>query len=278
MKVTIAKSSGFCFGVRRAIDMSKELAGSKKRVHVLGDIVHNTFVVKELEELGLKKIKQVRRQKDKPILIIRAHGASRKTFEKARASGYKVVDATCPMVKDIYRIGRDLEKRNTMIIIGDKDHDEVKGIRGQLRNNAFVIGTPREATKRKLASVKKAAVITQSTQSIENINAIMDKLELIIPDVTLYNTTCKTTAVKQKEIKSLPEKNDVIVIVGSPASANTKRLYEISRTINKRTYWIGSAKDLKKNWFRNAETVGIMSGASTPDKITREVARKIKRF
>ncbi len=276
MKVTIAKSSGFCFGVRRAIDLSKYLASSKDNVYVLGDVVHNTFVVKDLEDMGLKKIKQIRKQKKNPILIIRAHGATKNTFEKAIASGYKVVDATCPMVQDIYKIGRKLEKNNKIIIIGDKNHDEVKGIAGQLKKRSIVIESPKDVTAKKLSSIKKAAVITQSTQSIENIEAIMGKLAAVIPDVTLHNTTCRTTIIKQQEIKSLPKKNDVIIIVGSRTSANTKRLYEISRTLNKKTHWVGSAKDLKKAWFKGAEKVGIMSGASTPDKITQEIAKKLK--
>jgi len=275
MKINIAKSSGFCFGVRRAINISEALADGKKPVYVLGDIVHNSFVVRHLAEKGIKKINRLRPTKDS-ILIVRAHGAPKRIFDRAKACGYKIVDATCPKVKDIYKIARRLEKNNNIIIIGDNNHDEVKGIAGQLANKPITIESPDEMPLKKLNRIKKAAVITQSTQTADNINRIMDRLEKIIPRVKLYNTTCSTTIVKQQEIKSLPEKNDLILIVGSKTSANTKRLYQISSGINKKTYWIDSAKDLNPSWFKNAKKVGIMAGASTPDSITREIVGKLR--
>ncbi|MFQ5952992.1 MAG: 4-hydroxy-3-methylbut-2-enyl diphosphate reductase [Candidatus Omnitrophota bacterium] len=274
MEINIAKSSGFCFGVRRAINISKALAGSKKNVYVMGDIVHNTFVVRELSEKGIKKIGRIRPVKNS-ILIIRAHGAPKKTFEKARNSGYKIVNATCPMVKDIYKIARRLEKTNKIIIIGDTGHDEVKGIAGQLKKRPVIIESPRKIPVEKLKRIKKAAVITQSTQTLENITNIMERLEKIIPRVKLYNTTCRTTVIKQQEIKSLPKKNDLVLIVGSPTSANTKRLYQIAKKINKKTYWIESAKNMRQAWFKRAKKVGIMAGASTPDEIVKDIVVKL---
>ncbi|NQT32636.1 MAG: 4-hydroxy-3-methylbut-2-enyl diphosphate reductase, partial [Candidatus Omnitrophica bacterium] len=263
--------------VRHAIGICKDLAGSEKNVYVLGDIVHNTFVVKDLEEKGLRKIKRLSPSKNS-TLIIRAHGAPKKTFDRARSCGYKIIDATCPKVKDIYTIARRLEKNSQMIIIGDKGHDEVKGIAGQLKQKPITIESPRDVTAKRLSGIKKAAVITQSTQTIDNINNIMEKLIKIIPAVKLYNTTCRITRVKQKEIKSLPKQNDIILIIGSRTSANTKRLYQLSRQINKKTYWIESAGNLKKTWFKKVKSVGIMAGASTPDSITREVVKKLKTF
>jgi len=275
MKINVAKSSGFCFGVRRAIDISEDLAKGKKSVYVLGDIVHNTFVVQDLTQKGIKKVKRIRPSKNS-ILIIRAHGAPKKIFEKAKTCGYRIVDATCPKVKDIYTIAKKLEKTNKIIIIGDSGHDEVKGIAGQLKKKPVTIESPKDISSKKLSRIKKASVVTQSTQTIENINKIMTKLEKIIPDITLYNTTCRITRIKQQEIMSLPEENDLILIIGSKTSANTKRLYQISKKINKKTYWIESAKNLKPVWFKNIKKTGIMAGASTPDNITREVVKKLK--
>ncbi len=275
MKINIAKSSGFCFGVKRAIDISKAIANKKKKVYVLGDIVHNSFVVNELEEKGIKKIKRITPAKNS-ILIIRAHGAPKKTFTKAKENGYKIIDATCPKVKDIYDIAKRLEKDNTIIIIGDNNHDEVKGIAGQLKKRPITIESPNDIPKNLIKSIKKTAVITQSTQTIENIMAIMQKLEKLLPKVKLYNTTCRTTIVKQQEIRSLPKKNDLVLIIGSKTSANTKRLYQISKKINRNTYWIESVKNLKKIWFKNIKNVGIMAGASTPDYVTNEVVEKLK--
>jgi len=261
--------------VRRAIDTCEKVAGSKKNAYILGDIVHNSFVVNDLKKKGLKKIKNLRPVRD-PVLIIRAHGAPRSTFKKAKECGYRIVDATCPMVKDIYKIARTLEKDHKIIIIGDHNHDEVKGIAGQLKNESLTIESPRDIRAKKLAGITKAAVITQSTQAINNITAIMKKLEKMIPDVKLYNTTCPPTITKQREIASLPKKNDTVLIIGSRTSANTKRLYQIARKINKNTHWIESSKDLKKSWFKNTKKTGIMAGASTPDYITNGVVKKLK--
>ena len=277
MKINVAKSSGFCFGVKRAIKISKRLAESEKKVYVLGDIVHNSFVVEELKGKGIKKIKSLKKGKDS-VLIIRAHGAPKGTFTKAKKAGYKIIDATCPKVKDIYEIARRLEKTSRVIIIGDREHDEVKGIAGLLKKKPITIESPIDIDIKKLKRVKKAAVVTQSTQSIDNIEEVMEVLSRIIPNIKLYNTTCRITRVKQKEIKSLPVGNDVVLIIGSRTSANTKRLYEISKEINKNTHWIESARGIKKQWFKKAKNVGIMSGASTPDKITNEVVERLEKI
>lgn len=273
MKITIAKSSGFCFGVRRAIKISTELAKKKKNVFVLGDIVHNSFVVKDLRKHGIKKISRLSPNNKNRTLIIRAHGAPKKIFEKAKKCGYRIMDATCPKVKDIYKIAKRLEKNNKIIIIGDKNHDEVKGIIGQLEKRPLILNSASRISKKELSRIQKAAVITQSTQTFENIEKIMTSLLKIIPRVKLYNTTCQTTIIKQQEIRLLPKKNDLILILGSKTSANTKHLYQISKRINKNTYWIECAKDIKTSWLKNIKKIGIMAGASTPDYITKEVVQ-----
>ncbi|MDP8259047.1 MAG: 4-hydroxy-3-methylbut-2-enyl diphosphate reductase [Candidatus Aadella gelida] len=277
LKINVAKSSGFCFGVRRAIDISNDLSGKSKNVRVLGDIVHNSFVVRDLKKKGIKKIRSIRKTKES-TLIISSHGAPKKVFSTARQCGYKVVDATCPKVKDIYRIAKRLENTNKIIIIGDAGHDEVKGIAGQLKKRPITLEKPVDVSKRKLTGIKKAAVITQSTQDIENITNIMNRIHKIIPKARLYNTTCRTTVVKQNDIRTLPKENDVILIIGSKTSANTKRLYQISKRINPSTYWIESNKSLKKIWFKNAKKVGVMAGASTPDHITRSVVKTVREY
>ncbi|PIQ89126.1 MAG: 4-hydroxy-3-methylbut-2-enyl diphosphate reductase [Candidatus Omnitrophica bacterium CG11_big_fil_rev_8_21_14_0_20_42_13] len=277
MKINIAKSSGFCFGVRRAINTGLKLARGRHKTYILGDIVHNNYVVKDLEKQGIKKILAIKPIND-AALIISAHGAARRIFLRAKSCGYKIVDATCPKVKDIYKIARSLEKNRQIIIIGDLNHEEVKGIAGQLRQCAITVESAHNLPVKKLKNIAKAAVVTQSTQTIENIERIMRRLERIIPDVKLYNTVCRTTMIKQEEIKTLPKENDIVLIIGSPTSANTKRLYEISRAINKKTYWIENSKGIKKSWFRDIKSVGIMAGASTPDIIVQEIVAKIKQM
>ncbi|MFH1836575.1 MAG: 4-hydroxy-3-methylbut-2-enyl diphosphate reductase [Candidatus Omnitrophota bacterium] len=277
LKINIAKSSGFCFGVKRAIDISNKLCEQKGNVRVLGDIVHNSFVVRDLEKKGIKRIRYIKKTKN-TNLIISSHGAPKEVFSKARKCGYTVTDATCPKVKNIYRIAQRLEKNNKIIIIGDSGHDEVKGIAGQLKNRPITLEKPSDVSHNIFSGIKKAAIITQSTQDTDNIFKITERIQKIIPEAKLYNTTCGTTVIKQNEIRTLPKENDIVLIIGSRTSANTKRLYQISRGINKNTYWIESDKDLKKTWFKRAKRVGIMAGASTPDLITKAIAETLKTY
>lgn len=276
MQINIAKTSGFCFGVRRAINTCLNIALKKKTAYILGDIVHNNFVVKDLEQKGLKKIKRIIPEKNNVTLIISAHGVAKKSFLKAKSAGYKIVDATCPKVKDIYKIAKRLEKNNKIIIIGDLNHQEVKGIAGQLKKKPIIIESRHSLPLARLRRIKKAAVVTQSTQTQDNIESVMLRLEKIIPEVKLYNTVCRPTRIKQEEIKTMPGQNDLMLIVGSPSSANTRRLYEISKSLNKKTYWIESKDNLNDSWFKEIKKVGIMAGASTPDLVVQGIVKRLE--
>ena len=276
MKINVAKSAGFCFGVRRALKIALEVADSKACVYMLGDIVHNEDVVGDIERSGIKKTKNLHKTKGK-ILLIRAHGTSKDILNKAKKLGYKIIDATCPMVKEIHKIVKKQEEKSyKIIVIGDKDHDEVKGIAGQLKGKALVIDNVRKVPASKFKKIKKAAVIAQSTQNIENVTKIVNKLKPLIDELKFFNTICSPTSIKQKEARALASKNDIMIIIGSKASANTKRLYEISKSINKKTYWLNSKQDIKPEWFRNVKSVGITAGASTPDSTTTEVVENIR--
>lgn len=275
LKINLAKSAGFCFGVKRAINIALETAGSGKEIYMLGDIVHNEDVVNKVSAVGIKKIRKLS-SKSNQILLIPAHGIPEKTMRRAQSLGYNIIDATCPMVKEIHRTAKEAEEKcYAVIVIGDKKHDEVKGIVGQLRNRAVVIDTIKSMPKRKLRIIKKAAVVVQSTQNIENVSAIVEKLKAYIPDVVFHNTICLPTRIKQQEIRQMPRENDVMLVIGSKTSANTKRLFEISKSINKRSYWIQSKKDIKPSWLRCACSVGIAAGASTPEETMRDVISHI---
>lgn len=277
MKITVAKSSGFCFGVERALKIARDLATAGNDVRMLGDIVHNENVVQEMESAGIRKIKRLGKGVGKTLLI-RAHGASKKTIESASGKNYKIVDATCPMVREIHKIAIDMHNKGyRVIVIGDKKHDEVLGIVGQIDRKALVVGSADDIQESVFRRIRKAAVVVQSTQSMENVSLIMAKLKKLIPDLVFHNTICNTTRRKQAEIKKMPLRNDVVIIIGSKTSANTLRLYEISKSLNKRTYRINSGSDIQGRWFRNASSVGIMAGASTPDYTTREVINSIKK-
>lgn len=278
MKINLAKSAGFCFGVRRAIKIAFDIAKSNTNIEMLGDIVHNEDVVKEIEKIGIKKIKRLKKGKNKTLLI-RAHGTPIETFKKAHSLGYKVLDATCPMVKEIHEIARQSEQKGyKIIVIGDKKHDEVRGIIGQLKNEAIVIDNVKNIPIKKIKIIKKTSVVVQSTQNQEKTRSIVNKLKPYIKELKFFNTICKPTRTKQEEIKIMPLNNDIMIIIGSKTSANTKRLYEISRTLNKRSYWIQSKNEIKPRWFENVESVGITAGASTPDYTTKDIIEYIKKI
>lgn len=276
MKVNIARSAGFCFGVKRALAIALGIAGKKGKVYMLGDIVHNEDVVREIKKSGIKKIGRPGKGGGK-ILLISAHGAPVKIFHSAAAAGFKVIDATCPMVKKIHKTALDMENRGRrIIIIGDKKHSEVIGILGHLKDRAIVIDSPDNIPAGRIKDINKAAVVVQSTQNIERVIKILEKVKKYVPDLVFCNTICRPTTIKQEEIKKMPLENDVMVIIGSKNSANTRRLYEISRSLNKRSYWIRSSGDLKRGWFKGAGSVGVAAGASTPESTINDVAAALR--
>jgi 4-hydroxy-3-methylbut-2-enyl diphosphate reductase len=243
---------------------------------MLGDIVHNEEVVQGIQRAGIKKIKRLRNGAGK-ILLIRAHGASENVYRKAAQLDYTIVDATCPMVKEIHTIVKASKNEGCKIIIlGDKLHDEVRGIMGQLKNRAIVIDAIKHIPLETIKRVKKACVVVQSTQNAEKILSIVAVLRKHIKEIQFFNTICRPTRIKQKEAKAMPLKNDVMIIIGSKTSANTKRLYQISKALNKQSYWIRSRAEVKSEWFKGTHTVGILAGASTPDATTNGVIAKIR--
>jgi len=278
MKINLAQSAGFCFGVKRAIDIAYKTLASHKDVYILGDIVHNEDVAIKLEKAGIKKVKKLVSGFDK-VFLIRAHGTSLNAIAGARRLGFRIVDATCPMVKEIHKIAHNAEcKGHTIIVIGDKKHDEVQGIIGQLEKPSIVIEDTQNIPWGKLKKINKACIVVQSTQNLEKVLKIVGVLKPHIKELKFFNTICQPTRIKQQEMKNMPLENDVMIIIGSKTSANTRRLYEISKSLNDRSYWVQSKKDIKPVWFKGRETVGITAGASTPDDITKEIIAYIKKI
>lgn len=278
MKINLAKSAGFCFGVKRAIDIAYKTLASNKNVYMLGNIVHNEDVARKLEKAGIKKSKKLGKGKNK-ILLIRAHGASLNIINKARKLGYKIIDATCFMVKEIHKIAHNAESKGyAIIVIGDKKHDEVQGIIGQLEKRAIVIEDTRDIPWGKLKKIRKACVVVQSTQNLEKVIKIIESLRPYIHELKFFNTICRPTRLKQQEMKDMPLENELMIIIGSKTSANTKRLYEISKSLNDRSHWVQSKKDIKPEWFQWIKTVGITAGASTPDDTTKKIINYIKKI
>jgi len=182
------------------------------------------------------------------------------------------------MVREIHKIAKENEKKGyRIIIIGDKKHDEVQGILGQLRRKALVIDGSKNISK-KVKGVVKGAVVVQSTQNLEKTLKIVKALSKHIEKLNFFNTICEPTRRKQKEIKEMAAKNNLMIIIGSKTSANTKRLYEISKSMNKQTFWIQAKDEIKPTWFRKVSSVGITAGASTPENTTQNVIKLIRRI
>ena len=278
LKISVAASAGFCFGVKRAIRIALATVAQAKKVEMLGDIVHNEDVVHQIQEAGIRKVQRLSAGTGK-VLLIRAHGAAQRTIAKAQMLGYRIVDATCPMVKEIHRIVKERESQGyRCIIIGDRDHEEVQGIQGQLAHRALVIDSVASIPKKIPKAFMRAAVVVQSTQNSDSVFHIIQILRSRITDLQVHNTICRATKKRQEEIKTMPLAHDVMLIIGSRTSANTKRLYEIARSLNPRSYWIQSYHDIEPAWFTGAARVGITAGASTPEHTIHEVVATLKRL
>lgn len=276
MKILIAKDAGYCFGVRDAVNLAYETAEDHGDVYMLGHIVHNENVVKDLDEAGAKVVRKLKDvPKGKPIMF-RAHGTSTKVWEKAQKQNMNIIDATCPLVKEIHDEVIKLEKEGRkIIIIGDHGHDEVVGIASQIKD-PIIVATPDEAQK--LRKMKKAGIVSQSTQTIENVQEIINILMTKVFDLRFVNTICFPTKRNQQQLKDLSEKCDVMVVIGSFTSANSNRLTQLALERNDRSYQVTSADDLNSDWFNESDVVGITAGASTPDNIIKNVTEKIKSF
>lgn len=273
LKVRVAKDAGFCFGVRDAIEKARETALKHGKVYMLGDIVHNERVVAQLEQENIKVIDSLDDVKDAPVLF-RAHGTIPDLWKQAAEKELAVVDATCPLVHEIHdEIKKLQDEERKLFIIGDHGHDEVVGIQAQVPE-AIVISNIDEA--RAIPRIKKAGIVSQSTQMIENVQEIIAILSMKIFDLRFINTVCFPTRRNQSQIKELAAVSDVMIVVGSFTSANTKRLLEVSLALNQNSYMVEKVSDLKDIWFKNAQTVGVSAGASSPDDLIEEVVEHLK--
>ena len=276
MKVLLAKDAGYCFGVRDAVNLAYETAEKEGEVYMLGHIVHNENVVTELEKTGTKVIDDLNEVPDNKPILFRAHGTVPKIWDEAEKRGINIVDATCPLVTEIHEEVRKLAAENRrIIIIGDHGHDEVNGIMEQVQDS-IVVANPEEA--KRLRKMKKAGVVSQSTQMIENVQGIINILMTKVFDLRFVNTICFPTRRNHEQIKSLAELSDIMIVIGSFTSANSKRLTELAKERNERTYQVTCANDLDSDWFQQSDTVGVSAGASTPDNIIKNVVTAIKSF
>lgn len=276
----LAESAGFCFGVKRAMQMAYqtlEEAGkeNKGKVYSLGPIVHNPQVVAKLEEMGISVIHDLD-MADSGYMIVRTHGIAPEKREEILKRGFKIIDATCPLVRKIHNIVQKFEKNGyRIVVIGHKDHPEVKGILGHSTTKAHVVENAEEL--KEIPGKEKIGVVVQTTESLENFRRISLALSEMY-DCSISNTICYATGERQKAASELAKVVDIMVVVGGKNSSNTARLVEICKETGTVTYHVETAKELKKSWFKGVKKVGITAGASTPDWIIQEVIQWLEKL
>lgn len=286
MEVTVAKSAGFCFGVKRAVDtVYREIESGEKPVYTFGPIIHNEQVVEDLENRGV----QVIHSEDEleglsgGTVVIRSHGVSRDVCEKIEARGMKIVDATCPFVKKIHRIvDEEGRKGRHVVIIGSADHPEVQGIMGWASGPVTVVHTAEEAESFVPENGKPISIVAQTTF---NYNKFKDLVEIlckkrydnnVLNILNILNTICNATEERQREAKNIAGEVDTMLVVGGRHSSNTQKLFEICKKECGNTYYIQTPVDLDSEMFQCSSYVGITAGASTPKKIIEEVQEHVR--
>ena len=277
-EVILAKSAGFCYGVKRAVDTVYEQTG-KKNVYTFGPIIHNEEVVKDLEKKGVFVINTMEELDDitEGTVIIRSHGVSSAVYEALQKKGVEIVDATCPFVLKIHNIVKQ-ESANgkQIVIIGNEKHPEVEGIMGWSKTQVHVVDTAEKAQNLQLDPQREVCIVSQTTF---NYNKFKDLVEIISEkgyNIIIRNTICNATEERQTEAREIAKRVDAMIVVGGSSSSNTRKLYEICKNECKDTYYIQTLNDLDMTSLGKADCIGITAGASTPNNIIQEVYTNVR--
>ncbi|MDP3786002.1 MAG: 4-hydroxy-3-methylbut-2-enyl diphosphate reductase [Candidatus Omnitrophota bacterium] len=274
MRILTPGQIGCCFGVKRAIKLTEETLLNKKPTYIFGELVHNATITRELSKKGLKVVKGIGDVKG-GVLIIRAHGISPDERDKAAKLKIEIVDATCPIVRQAQVVAQKLEEEGyQIVIVGDKNHAEIKGILGYLKKGALIVGSPKEVDPKKLE--KKVGLIFQTTHSIELCRDVLAEIMKTAHEIKIINTICADIRKRQEDAVELAKKADLMIVVGSHHSSNTIKLKKLCLKYNTNTIQIEMAKDLTPRQLKGVKSVGIIGGASTPDILIEEVKRKLK--
>ena len=274
MEVTLAKSAGFCFGVKRAVDMVYEEAQKKEQVYTFVPIIHNEQVVTDLQKKGVAVLNSIDELKDlkEGTVIIRSHGVSKDVYDILQKENIRIVDATCPFVKKIHNIvKKHTEENENVVIIGNAKHPEVEGIKGWGGDNVTVIETIEEAESYVPSQEKKTCIVSQTTFNYKKFQDIVEIISKKRYDIIALNTICNATEVRQSEAMQLAKVSDAMIVIGGQSSSNTQKLYEICKRECENTYYIQTLVDLDLDAFQSFRSVGITAGASTPNNIIKEV-------
>ena len=274
MKIELASSYGFCFGVKRAI----KIAENAKDAVTIGPIIHNNDEINRLNKnFNVKTLEGISEIDGEKKAIIRTHGITKGDLAELKKSDIKVIDATCPFVTKPQQICEKMSKEGyDIVIFGDEKHPEIKGVKSYAVGKVFVVLEEGELDGVKLA--QKVAVISQTTRKVEKFMQIVNYLMLRVKEVRVFNTICNATFENQEAVKNLAVRADVMVVIGGKNSSNTKQLYLISKTACEDSYLVENELELERAWFEGKKLCGVSAGASTPDWIIQKVVDKLESF
>lgn len=285
MKVKVAETAGFCFGVKRAVDKVYELIESGvSPIYTLGPIIHNEEVVSDLEKKGVDVVSEEKLSElSRGTIVIRSHGVGKAVYDKLKRLGLSYVDVTCPFVLKIHRIvERESSAGSHIVIIGDKEHPEVKGICGWCLGGYTVMKNAQEAEDFVPPADKKLCVVSQTTFNYNKFKELVEILckkrydNNVLNILNILNTICNATEERQKEAGSIAGEVDTMLVIGGRHSSNTQKLFEICKEECGNTYYIQTPVDLDSEMFHHSSYVGITAGASTPKKIIEEVQEHVR--
>ena len=282
MSVELAKTAGFCFGVKRAVDtvyqQIEQYRGEK--IFTYGPIIHNEEVIKDLRSHGVEVLNDEEELKtaDADVVVIRSHGVAKYIYDILEERGITCVDATCPFVKKIHKIvAKKSAEGSYIVIVGNGEHPEVQGIRGWAGEQVTVVQTPEDAERFELPDKdQKVCIVAQTTFNYNKFKELVEIISKKRYDIVVLNTICNATKERQTEARQIAARVDAMVVIGDKRSSNTQKLFEICKEECLNTYYIQTLDDLDINQLRSVESVGITAGASTPNKIIEEVQNNVR--
>ena len=284
MEIIVGKTSGFCYGVKTTIEKTEKILEDNKsdEIYCLGELVHNKTIIDDFKAKGIKFVNDI--EEAKKTTIIRAHGIEKNIYEKAKRRNIELIDLTCPSVLKIHEIVEKYAKNDYYIfLVGKEEHPETIGTYSFCGKNSCIISKSSDVEKAlenfSKTNLDKTLIIVQTTYSKKEFEEIVEKIKENLPQnilLEIKNTICKATELRQEETKSMSKKVDLMVIVGGKNSSNTNKLYEIAKANCKKAIFVETKEEIDKNTIRDFERVGIMAGASTPQKSIDEIIEKLK--
>ena len=279
MEVILAKTAGFCFGVKRAVEQVYNQTDTDKKIYTFGPIIHNEEVVKDLENKGVKVIGELSElnQMKEGTVIIRSHGVSADVYHTIEDTGLECIDATCPFVKRIHKtVEKESMNGRKIVIIGNDGHPEVEGIKGWSKTPATVIESKEEAENFTNESNQKICIVSQTTFNYNKFQELVEIFQKKGYDIIVVNTICSATEERQTEARKIAARVDAMIVIGGTHSSNTRKLYEICSKECENTYFIQTLDDLHLDLPKSVRLVGITAGASTPNNIIEEVQNYVR--